>query len=134
MCVAKNVCPKASSTGTVLPVKSHALRGITKPQKNPNALLCNAIMESSALRPTECTHSASSGLICTGKLPAKGKKNMHINMHRLGKSPGQLFRRFPFLVRFYLIFAPLVFSFSQLSWQCLCILMPMSWCFLPKDG
>lgn len=62
--MAKNVCPNASSTGTVLPVKSHALRGITKPQKNPSALLYDAIMESSALRPTECTRLALSGLIC----------------------------------------------------------------------
>lgn len=38
-------------------------------------------------------------------------KNMHINILRLGKSPGQLFRWFPFLVRFYLIFCSTCFLF-----------------------
>lgn len=59
-------------------------------------------------------------------------KNMHINMQRLGKSPGQPFRWFPSSVRFHLIFAPLVLFFSQHSWLSLCISVQTSWLFSAK--
>ncbi len=124
VCTAKNTCPEASSSGTVLPVKSHALRGVTKPQKPPTALLHNTIMESSALRPTECTRSTSHRLICTAESQKYAHK--HAEAWEISRPAFQMTSFFG-AIPFY--FGSACFIFSQHSWLSLCISVHTSWCF-----
>lgn len=126
VCMANNVCPKASSTGTVLPVRSHAL---TKPQKTP--LHCSSMSSWKVQRWCQLSALAQPHVDLFVQQRVKKNAHKHTQAWEISQPASQPFRWFPSLVPSYFCSTCCNFFWLSLSISvkmCCCIFSQrMAW-------